>query len=537
MDLVRQLRSSAGSLDEARLRHHRAVAQPYLVSIPSAPMTGSGFSFSYDTMWILNPGRDLPWVARILDAPDAERASVAVALYERVVVEARDDAVDRFGLSVVLNKIRARLPPFDDLDVHLLLRLAGRRKRHIAEFPELLRLPIAALERRIKADGPTEALTRDAQELLDDLARPNIGPAAPINDARGRLFRAIGASGLDPNVFHAGDTWGVDMRAWAKTHASLDGLDALVVHLSTATSVTPTAKWRTAATGLVARPGIEDAVRTMVDRSFETELLEQHFIDASPFQPANQPLVRGAYWAAAVGAWPWVTETLGRAGVHWCASGRNDNYARDQTLANTCAALLGEIGTTEAHAALGRMKARVRNGNVTKSIDRALAAAAERAGTSPSELLELAVPTDGLDPQGRREIAIGDGAAVLQLDDDGDAALTWRDPDGRVTESAPKALADAHPGDVRAAKEALKELRKALTVERGRVEDLLVETRSWAYPVWRGALPAPSAEPRLRPASDLAVHERRHGPERGGQRCRACRSTDRRSPLTVRPYP
>ena len=222
----------------------------------------------------------------------------------------------------------------------------------------------------------------------------------------------------------------------------------------------------------------------MVDRSFEAELLEQHFLDASPFRPANAALVRGAYWAAAVGAWPWVTETLGRAGVHWCASGRNDNYARDQTLANTCAALLGEIGTTDAHAALGRMKARVRNRNVTKSIDRALAAAAERAGTSPSELLELAVSTEGLDADGRREIAIGDGAAILQLDDEGDAALTWRGPDGRLTDSPPKALVDAHPGDVRAAKEALKELRKALTVERGRVEDLLVETRSWPYPVW-----------------------------------------------------
>ena len=321
--------------------------------------------------------------------------------------------------------------------------------------------------------------------ILDDIAMVGVGSKAQVSAVRGRLVRLLDANDLDVEIFDAGDTWGVGMRRWALDHGTTPALRDTLLHLTTATAVAPTAKWRKRAAELVAEPGIEDLIRFMVDSSFEAQLLQEHWVDASPFHPANAATVRGAYWAAAVGAWPWVTETLGRAGLHWCVSGRNDNYALDRALANTCAVLLGEIGTTEAHAALGRMKAKVRNRTVATTVDRALADAAEKAGTSPSELLELAVSPQGLDDAGRREIAVGDGVAILELDDDGDAGLTWRGADGRVTDKPPKALVDTQAAGVKAAKEELKELRKALTVERGRVEDLLIETRSWPYPVWR----------------------------------------------------
>ena len=65
----------------------------------------------------------------------------------------------------------------------------------------------------------------------------------------------------------------------------------------------------------------------------------------------------------------------------------------------------------------------------------------------------------------------------------GEATLDWS-VGGRVSAAVPKALLVADKSGVAAAKTELKELRKALSVERGRLEDLLVEDRSWGYADW-----------------------------------------------------
>lgn len=476
--LTRTVRSSPG---DDRLKRHRTTAAPFLEAMPSLPMPGPGYQFDASNMWLFDP-KDQAWFTAILGAPAEARSAIAVVLVERLARERRRDAVDRYALPTLLAAMRADLPPFDETDLRLLLTFARRGDRGADEFLRLIPLPVAALERHARATPLSGSLDRAVRGLLEDLDRPDAGPASEIAGFRGRLRRALDSRELDLSTFHTGDSWGTAMRAWVKAHADIPSIQATLLHLSSADSVAPSARWRTRAAELVAEPGIEALIRQMVDASFSAELADRRLIDAPPFVSANASLVRGAYWAAAVGGWPWVTDTLGRAGLHWALSGRSDNYARDQALANTCAALLGGIGTPEAHAALGRMKAKVRNRNVGKSVERALATAAERAGTSPSELLELSVPRLGLDESGRREIPIGEGAAVLELDEDGEASLSWRAPDGRVTVTPAKALDGA---GVAAAKVELKELRKALSVERGRIEDLLVETRSWPCPVWR----------------------------------------------------
>jgi hypothetical protein len=504
MDLLGRLTASVRrSPDDDRLKRHRATAAPYLDPLPRLPMPGPGYQFDASNMWLFDP-KGQPWFTAILGAPAEARTAIAVALVERLARERRRDALDRYALPTLLSAMRADLPPFDEGDVRLLLSLARRGDRRADEFLRLLPLPVAAFERLARSASVSGALERAVRGLLEDLDRPDAGPASEVAGLRGRLRRILDSHDLDVAVFHTGDSWGVAMRGWVGAHADIPGLPATLLHLSSADAVAPSAKWRAAAGALLAEPGIEGLIRQMVDASFSSELADRRLIDAPPFVAANASLVRGAYWAAAVGGWPWVTETLGRAGLHWALSGRNDNYARDQALATTCAALLGEVGSSEAHAALGRMKAKVRNRTVAKAVERALARAAERAGTSPSELLELSVPSFGLDRDGRREIPIGAGAAILALDEDGVAELTWRAPDGRLSGSPPKALSAGGAGGagggagsaggadgatgaaaVRAAKDELKELRKALSVERGRVEDLLVESRSWPYAVWR----------------------------------------------------
>ena len=199
----------------------------------------------------------------------------------------------------------------------------------------------------------------------------------------------------------------------------------------------------------------------------------------------NALVVRGAIWAAALSDAPWMAERLGDLGVTFGTSGRSDNVARDERVANTCAAALGTLDDAASFTALGLMKAKVTNRNVSKQIAKALEAAATRRGMSPSELVELSIPTMGLDASGRREEAIGDEVAVIAIDADGDVSLTWRGPDGQERANPPKPFADAHAADVRRLKEESKELKKAVALERGRIEDLFVEDREWDIETWQ----------------------------------------------------
>ncbi len=57
-------------------------------------------------------------------------------------------------------------------------------------------------------------------------------------------------------------------------------------------------------------------------------------------------------------------------------------------------------------------------------------------------------------------------------------------PDGRVTARPPLAIAE-RTAEIARAKETLKELRKAIGIERGRVEDLFTEDREWPLAEWR----------------------------------------------------
>ena len=209
---------------------------------------------------------------------------------------------------------------------------------------------------------------------------------------------------------------------------------------------------------------------------------------------ANVVLVRGAMWAAAAMPEPWVDERLLEIGLRFGTSGTSSNEVRDERLANTAAAALGSRAGSDAIAALGRMKATIGNRNVSKQIAKALEVAAERAGISPSELLELAVPTYGLDAEGRLEVEVGDHMAVVAIDGD-DVRLTWRAPDGTETATVPAAIADQKAAVARA-KDQAKELRKALGVERGRIEDLFTEDREWAASDWRAPVSRAPADGR-----------------------------------------
>jgi hypothetical protein len=442
--------------------------------------------------------------------PDRQR-SVAIELLARAVGMSPDEptgmSTDGLLLHSAVTRVYAsfanRTIPYTRGDAEIQLELAvtairsARRSRLEWMALELVPQPIAALERVVKEGGMGDLAVsiREAAELLGHLERYDRTTAERY---RSRLMALLQTEDgpLDPDTFDDADSWGA---AWRERVGDIPAvLRPLVAHLALGGgSVSPPLKWRTRAQEMLATPGADGLMRDLL-RDVERARLRDVPVDWAYLyrDPSEMPVpllrdrnalvVRGAIWAAALIDTPWTPERLGALGVTFGTSGRSSNVARDERVANTCAAALSTLDNEAAFVALGLMKAKVTNRNVSKQIAKALEVTASRRGVSTSELVELAIPTMGLDASGRREEPVGDEVAVLAIDAAADASLTWRGPDGQERANPPKPFVEAHAADVRRLKDELKEIRKALTLERGRIEDLFVEDRRWELETWQG---------------------------------------------------
>jgi hypothetical protein len=166
-------------------------------------------------------------------------------------------------------------------------------------------------------------------------------------------------------------------------------------------------------------------------------------------------------------------------------SGRSDAVVRDVALANTCAALLGDSSDPGAAAALASMRSRITNRVVLKQVDRALEAQASRAGTTVGELVDLSLPTFGLDEHGRVAVEAGPARGIVEITADADVVVRWGVADHGDVAGAPDAPATADPAGVAAAAGLASTIEAAVVEERRRLEDRLGSVRSWPEAAWR----------------------------------------------------
>jgi hypothetical protein len=452
-------------------------------TLPESDWTGS-----------LTPPLMLPAAQAALELPEDLILSFAGHLLERVVSlglawnpQSTRGQVERRLLSAVARRSRR----WTLEEVEMLLGLAVRMDP-IWLGPELLDLPLAALEGYC-AEEPIGRLEPLARRLLDNVEgtdfRLNTGVRSRL---RRRLSAALGAPTdvADASLFQPTDGWGVAMREWLERESMPAApTNGLLWHFTAATTINPTAKWQKECVRLLAdHPRAEQLVRAMLDAALAHTgriTLKYWGTVGESLVGENAALVRGATWAAELLRPPWLAGIVGRVGLHYGMSPRDNNVARDEKVAATCAALLGRLADEEATTALGRMKALVRSRAVLKQVDGALVAVGESTGTPVWQLLESAVPTFGLDAGGRKTIVFGEAEARVSVDDDGRAHLTWRMADGRVAAKPPAAIAEAWASPIASLRAETREIDKTLATERSRLEVLLIAPRSWTPTAWR----------------------------------------------------
>lgn len=436
------------------------------------------------------PADDLGWPEKPLDLHAARAAlelppelvpTLAGHFLERITSQgpywrpqSTRGHVERRVLSAMAK--RSRRWPLDD--VELLLNLAVRLQG-IWRAPDLLDLPLAALEDYCES-RPVGVLEPLVRRLIENVE----AESSMSSSARGRLrarlsgVLAAGSDAVDGSLFSDADGWGVAMREWVDRESlRVQETNSLLSHFTAASGVSPNAKWKSACVALLAaNPDGERLIRAMLDSALaHTARITLPIWESrgASLVVDNAALLRGAIWAAEALDRPWLAELAGRLGLHYGMSPEDNNFARDEKVAATCAALLGRLGEPGAPA-LGRMKMSVRSRAVLKQVDRALAEISERTGTPVWQLLESAVPTFALDQTGRKTVTVDGREAEVAIGDDGKVAVRW--PESDVAKN---------PQAVAALKVQAKEIEKTAAVERWQLEALLIAPRSWPAAAWR----------------------------------------------------
>ncbi|MEU9869064.1 DUF4132 domain-containing protein [Actinomadura sp. NPDC048021] len=305
------------------------------------------------------------------------------------------------------------------------------------------------------------------------------------------LLASVDEAYLPEGVLPVHDVWAAPLRERVRVAPSAE-LTRFVRHLASLSAPRPSRAWHRACVTLAdeaaAREDVAECLRALAEDEphcpredgphTATFCGYHHLVD-----PHHGDVARGLVWAAALTGGPDAVPRLRAVALRMGTAGR-DLYEGPK-VAGAAINALGAVDDPRALEALWRLRAPVTNRALRKQLDTALQAAAERQGITRAQLVERSVPAHGLGPDGSAERVLGDHTARVAVEGAATVRVTFTGPDGRVSRTAPAAVKDRFPDELRRLKALAKEVRATLSGERARVEGLLSEDRSWPYAEWR----------------------------------------------------
>ena len=414
---------------------------------------------------------------RILDAAPEQRVLILVAAFR--ALGKIDGGTSGWGVEysryqalryLVSHLFRARLPLGSD-DLRSMLR-ATRRVSHLGW------VPVAGLMRAVEQFAETNVLdarlVRELEALRRKASKVNYAEIAKIAV---RIESLLGGKEKKPAL--ARGPFGSQAKEWFK------GLDtparrkwqALIHHAAAPGARNkPSAKWLKEAEQLVAAVGEEAFAARLED-----------WLGALALDPAkpdsNADLIKALVWMAALVQDDRLTVFLGRF-CETCYRKVPGLGARSMKLGNACLHTLGQIGERGV-AELVRVRGRMKYVQARTQLEKALLAAAERAGLLVEDLEEIALPDFGLGLDGTLTETLGNATAEIRIEGSDSVMLSWTGADGKPRKSVPASVKEAHKDELKELRARVKEITGLLAGQRYRLESLYLRERSWPLPLWR----------------------------------------------------
>ena len=477
-----------------RLTGHRTQAKDLVgVTLATAALKATGHGDGTDAEI-----RRKPAVADLLDAGDADRADALQWLVHEAVEPPSNYGARRLAAMVAAR--RMPVPAEALVDMLTTIR-SGLVSRQGWLATGVLEVVSRSLGRWMEAYAPEDVeAVREQVESILQLSRSNatirLKPAA-VESLRALLPRGE----VDVEAIPLGDAFGRAARTiLSESSERPESLGPFVTLLVTPLKgVRPTDGWldsvRSTAGRLADPAGL---VRALLTAALESEdgVVRLDYGGAFPggteieiaqfLGPQNQALLKACVWAAAALQDAAAIPILRNLTVK-CATviGGQFGNPRSLTVAMTCPAAIARTGGPGSLTALQGLQRSVKHGSVLREVGKAIDALAAAQSVSRSELLETSIERHDLDLTGERRVAIGDASAVLSIQGSGDVTVSWHTADGRIAASAPAALRERYPDDVRSVGALAKALRDTVAAERHRLDGLFVEARRWPLATWK----------------------------------------------------
>ncbi|MFI1096785.1 DUF4132 domain-containing protein [Streptomyces sp. NPDC020917] len=351
-----------------------------------------------------------------------------------------------------------------------------------------------------------------AAERLDDEGRRAVAPGlrglhaklmGPDVDAYHRtplvtrlraLLAGVDALDLPEGLVPASAPWAAALRDRLAAAPSPE-LNNFIRHLATLSGPRPAQRWQRACRELAEAASADGTVAETLRLLAEGEALCSR--TEGPHMPwvgngfhyhylvhqRDADLARGVVWAAALGGGPGTARHFGALALRTGGSG--SGVSEDLKLAGAAVNALAATDDPAALEELWWLQRRITHRSLVKQLDTALVAAAGRQGITPAQLVERSVPSHGLGPGAALERDLGGGhRARLAVEEDGTVRLGFVRPDGQQTRTAPAAVKDGFPDELKQAKALAKEVRGTVSGERARLEGLMSADREWPYDEW-----------------------------------------------------
>ena len=385
--------------------------------------------------------------------------------------------------SAVFGSARARssLQTADDVErvASILLQAYGRHGLRTDTAPytflmgPLKSLLVSAVEAADAKDSELDSAMRVLVDLLAE-EHPHLG------DITGRC--AAGVRRLSPPRFKSLlGRWVGAQRCLGKQLAALrngvggdeNAFETTMLVLLDAPHSDPTADWLGRWSAVRASPDPVGLRKTLAE-VVEIGVSEPGMAEGEPVS-----LTRGAIWALA----------------DW-----TDSRTRDQLESIPLAEVPREVPSNAALWSLAqphddesvrrllRVIGKVRHRGLKTRAERLLSHAAEARHETPDSLTDRLVPTHGLDSNGARSWVVDGYQVEVRLMPDGEVQRVIRRPDGKPVLSAPKALQDQAIDIWREIAATIKQLKRELTDQKHRLEDAMVEGRSWSAREWQSTV-------------------------------------------------
>ncbi|MDX8436664.1 DUF4132 domain-containing protein [Mesorhizobium abyssinicae] len=178
------------------------------------------------------------------------------------------------------------------------------------------------------------------------------------------------------------------------------------------------------------------------------------------------------------------------AGATLIKTGHYGRTVRSQKTGAACVWSLGQLGTADAAYALGRLRRRIDDKVVIKSIDKALEAAGSKLGLSGDDMQEIAMAEYGIGDGGLRVEELGGVRVELRVVSSAKAELRSIDAKGKSSRGIAKDFKAAPGGSEMAGEleDAAKDIALILPEARRRIESAWRDGRHWNYQGWQDRL-------------------------------------------------